>query len=82
MFGDPNPSSPISIPTAPMLSSSGSSGIGGSYHEGSTVTISPVIHMNGTGGSGTVSEYDLKVMAKKIAKLIEQEANLNKFRSM
>jgi hypothetical protein len=65
-----------------MLSSSGSSGIGGSYHEGSTVTISPVIHMNGTGGSGTVSEYDLKVMAKKIAKLIEQEASINKFRSM
>jgi hypothetical protein len=80
--GDPNPGSPISIPTAPMLSSSGSSGIGGSYHEGSTVTISPVIHMNGTGGSGTVSEYDLKVMAKKIAKLIEQEASINKFRSM
>jgi hypothetical protein len=80
--GDPNPSSPISMPSSPMLSSSGSSGIGGSYHEGSTVTISPVIHMNGTGGSGTVSEYDLKVMAKKIAKLIEQEARINKFRSM
>ena len=83
--GDPVSGSsmqPMSIPSAPTLSSSGSSGIGGSYHEGSTVTISPVIHMNGTGGSGTVSEYDLKVMAKKIAKLIEQEANLNKLRSM
>ena len=83
--GDPAPNfvtQPMSIPNAPTISSSGSSGTGGSYHEGSTITISPVIHMNGTGGSGTVSEYDLKVMAKKIAKLIEQEANLSKFRSM
>ena len=81
IVGDPVNSEPLSIPSAPMLSS-GSSGIGGSYHEGSTITISPVIHMNGTGNSGTVSEYDLKVMAKKIAKLIEQEASINKFRSM
>lgn len=81
MVGDPNPEGPISIPSAPMLSS-GSSGTGSTYHEGSTITISPVIHMNGTGGNNTVSEYDLKLMAKKIARLIEQEANINKFRSM
>ena len=80
--GDPNPSSPMSIPSSPMLSSSGSSGGGGTYHEGSTVTISPIINMTSTGNSGTVSEYDLRSMAKKIAKLIEQEANITKFRSM
>lgn len=82
--GDPTPdyvSQPLSIPSAPMLSS-GSSGTGSTFHEGNTITISPVIHMNGTGGNSTVSEYDLKLMAKKIARLIEQEANINKFRSM
>jgi hypothetical protein len=82
MVGDPNPSSPMSVPSSPMLSSSGSSGGGGTYHEGSTVTISPVINMTSTGSSGTVSEYDLRSMAKKIAKLIEQESNITKFRSM
>lgn len=80
-IGDPNPNGPLSIPNAPTLSST-SSGLGATYNEGSTITISPVIHMNGTGGNGTVSEYDLKLMAKKIAKLIEQEANITKFRSM
>ena len=80
-IGDPNPNGPLSIPNAPTLSST-SSGTGSTYHEGSTITISPVIHMNGTGGNSTVSEYDLKLMAKKIARLIEQEANINKFRSM
>lgn len=83
--GDPMASSsmqPMSIPSSPMLSSSGSSGGGGNYHEGSTVTISPVINMTSTGNSGTVSEYDLRSMAKKIAKLIEQESNITKFRSM
>ena len=83
--GDPMAGSsmqPMSIPSSPMLSSSGSSGGGGTYHEGSTVTISPVINMTSTGNSGTVSEYDLRSMAKKIAKLIEQESNITKFRSM
>jgi hypothetical protein len=81
IVGDPVDSQPLSIPSAPMLSS-GSSGTGSTFHEGNTITISPVIHMNGTGGNSTVSEYDLKLMAKKIARLIEQEANINKFRSM
>ena len=84
-IGDPVSGSsmqPMSIPNSPMLSSSGSSGGGGTYHEGSTVTISPVINMTSTGNSGTVSEYDLRSMAKKIAKLIEQESNITKFRSM
>lgn len=83
--GDPMAGSsmqPMSIPSSPMLSSSGSSGGGGNYHEGSTVTISPVINMTSTGNSGAVSEYDLRSMAKKIAKLIEQESNITKFRSM
>ena len=83
--GDPMAGSsmqPMSIPSSPMLSSSGSSGGGGNYHAGSTVTISPVINMTSTGNSGAVSEYDLRSMAKKIAKLIEQESNITKFRSM
>jgi hypothetical protein len=83
--GDPVSGSsmqPMSIPNSPMLSSSGSSGGGSNYHEGSTVTISPVINMTSTGNNGAVSEYDLRSMAKKIAKLIEQESNITKFRSM
>ena len=48
--------------------------------QGSTITISPVINMTTTGASGSVSEYDLRLMAKRIAKLIEQETNLDKIR--
>lgn len=82
--GDPQKStsgstmSPISIP----LSGSSTPVVGSSpvIQQGSTVTISPVINLNTTGVSGGVSEYDLRLMAKRIAKLIEQETNLDKIR--
>jgi hypothetical protein len=38
--------------------------------------------MTSSGAGGSVSEYDLRTMAKRIAKLIEQETNINKIRSM
>jgi len=85
--GDPQPSvspmtvSPMFIPNTSMsLSSMGMSG-GNTVNEGSTITISPVINMTSSGANGSVSEYDLRSMAKRIAKLIEQETNINKIRS-
>lgn len=82
-IGDPQPEiSPMNIPSAPMLTSGGGSLGGTTVHEGSTITIAPVINMTSSGTGGSVSEYDLRTMAKRIAKLIEQETNINKIRSM
>ena len=81
--GDPQPEvSPMNIPSSPMTASVGGSLGGTTVNEGSTITISPVINMTSSGAGGSVSEYDLRTMAKRIAKLIEQESNLNKIRSM
>ena len=81
--GDPQPEvSPMNIPSSPMAASVGGSLGGTTVNEGSTITISPVINMTSSGAGGSVSEYDLRTMAKRIAKLIEQESNLNKIRSM
>jgi hypothetical protein len=81
--GDPQPEvSPMNIPSAPMITSGVGSLGGTTVHEGSTITIAPVINMTSSGAGGSVSEYDLRTMAKRIAKLIEQETNINKIRSM
>jgi hypothetical protein len=81
--GDPQPEvSPMSIPSSPMVTSGGGSLGGTTVHEGSTITIAPVIHMTASGSGGSISEYDLRTMAKRISKLIEQETNINKIRSM
>jgi len=81
--GDPQPEvSPMSIPSSPMVASGGGSLGGTTVHEGSTITIAPVIHMTASGSGGSISEYDLRTMAKRISKLIEQETNINKIRSM
>jgi hypothetical protein len=81
--GDPQPEvSPMNIPSAPMITSGVGSLGGTTVHEGSTITIAPVINMTSSGSGGSVSEYDLRTMAKRIAKLIEQETNINKIRSM
>lgn len=81
--GDPQPEvSPMNIPSSPMIASGGGSLGGTTVHEGSTITIAPVINMTSSGSGGSVSEYDLRTMAKRIAKLIEQETNINKIRSM
>ena len=70
--------SPVSLPSImPVSQSSGTSSV---VHQGSTVTISPVINLQTTGTAGNISEYDLRLMAKRIAKLIEQETNLDKIR--
>ena len=82
--GDPQPEvSPMNIPSSPMIASGGGGSLGETtVHEGSTITIAPVINMTSSGSGGSVSEYDLRTMAKRIAKLIEQETNINKIRSM
>jgi hypothetical protein len=81
--GDPQPEvSPMSIPSSPMVTSGGGSLGGTTVHEGNTITIAPVINMTSSGSGGSISEYDLRTMAKRISKLIEQETNINKIRSM
>jgi len=70
--------SPVSLPSLmPVSQSSGTSSV---VHQGSTVTISPGNNLQTTGNAGNISEYDLRLMAKRIAKLIEQETNLDKIR--
>jgi hypothetical protein len=84
--GDPQVSSSSrSITSSPIMMSNSVTptstvGTPSVINQGSTVTISPVINMTTTGNSGSVSEYDLRLMAKRLAKLIEQETNLDKIR--
>lgn len=88
LVGDPQPSvspmtsSPMFIPNTSISSSNMGMSGGNTVNEGSTITISPVINMTSSGANGSVSEYDLRLMAKRIVKLIEQETNINKIRSM
>jgi hypothetical protein len=87
LVGDPQPSvspmtsSPMFIPNTSISSSNMGMSGGNTVNEGSTITISPVINMTSSGANGSISEYDLRSMAKRIAKLIEQETNINKIRS-
>lgn len=87
LVGDPQPSvspmtsSPMFIPNTSISSSNMGMSGGNTVHQGSTITISPVINMTSSGANGSISEYDLRSMAKRIAKLIEQETNINKIRS-